>query len=333
MSVDTVLSIQGLKTHFFTRSGIARAVEDVSLEVRSSETLGIVGESGSGKSVTFLSVLRLVPPPGKTVSGKILFEGQDLLQLPIREMRNIRGKSIGMVFQDPLTSLNPFLQIGDQVAETLLVHEKISRKKALDRAVDILEKVGISDAASRLEDYPHRFSGGMRQRVMIASALIANPSLLIADEPTTALDVTIQAQVLELFTQIKKDFRTAIVLITHNLGIVAGMADHVAVMYSGRVVEYAKTSDLFAHPRHPYTLALLKTLPRPGDLQPSVQPIPGMPPDLTRLPRGCAFYDRCAFRTDRCHEEIPPFVSFEPGHQASCWVDIENGKVTQTAFD
>ena len=325
MSVNPVLSIQSLKTHFFTRSGIAHAVEDVSLEVRPGETLGIVGESGSGKSVTFLSVLRLVPPPGKIISGEILFEGQDLLKMPIQELRNIRGKRIGMVFQDPLTSLNPFLRIGDQVAETLLVHEKISRKQVLDRTVSILEKVGISDAASRLGDYPHRFSGGMRQRVMIASALIANPGLLIADEPTTALDVTIQAQVLELFTQIKREFRTAIVLITHNLGIVAGMADHVAVMYSGRVVEYAKTSDLFAHPRHPYTLALLKTLPKPDDLQPSVQPIPGMPPDLTSLPSGCSFYDRCAFRIDRCREESPPLISFGQGHQASCWVDIEKG--------
>ncbi|OFV99491.1 MAG: peptide ABC transporter ATP-binding protein [Acidobacteria bacterium RIFCSPLOWO2_12_FULL_54_10] len=321
-----MLSIQGLKTYFFTRSGIARAVDDVSLEVRPGETLGIVGESGSGKSVTFLSVLRLVPPPGKTVSGEIIFEGQDLLQMPLQKLRNIRGKRIGIVFQDPMTSLNPFLRIGDQVAETLLVHEKISRNKALDRAVGILEKVGISDAASRLEDYPHRFSGGMRQRVMIASALIANPSLLIADEPTTALDVTIQAQVLDLFTHIKSEFSTAIVLITHNLGIVAGMADHAAVMYSGRVVEYAKTTDLFAHPRHPYTLALLKTLPRPGDMQPSVQPIPGMPPDLTCLPRGCSFFDRCAFRMDRCLEESPPLISFGPGHQASCWVDIEKGQ-------
>ena len=317
-----VLSLQDLKTYFFTRSGTAKAVDGVSLDLHKGETLGIVGESGSGKSVTCLSILQLVPPPGRIVGGRILLEGRDLLGLSERELRQVRGKQIGMVFQDPMTSLNPFLPIGDQVAETLLVHKLLSRRHALRRAAEVLEKVGIPDAASRLDDYPHRFSGGMRQRVMIAMALIGNPQVLIADEPTTALDVTIQAQVLELLRQIKSDFGTSIVLITHNLGIVARMADHVAVMYAGRVVEYAPTEELFSNPRHPYTLALLQTLPRPGEAGSNVRPIPGAPPDLMQLPQGCSFNDRCLFREKHCLEEAPPLLPVGKEHWASCWVDI-----------
>ncbi|OFW03106.1 MAG: peptide ABC transporter ATP-binding protein [Acidobacteria bacterium RIFCSPLOWO2_12_FULL_59_11] len=326
MPESPVLSLQDLKTYFFTRSGTAKAVDGVSLDLSKGETLGIVGESGSGKSVTCLSVLRLVPPPGRTVGGKILFEGRDLLEMPERELRQVRGKQIGMVFQDPMTSLNPFLSIGDQVAETLLVHERMGRRQALRRAAEVLEKVGISEAASRLNDYPHRFSGGMRQRVMIASALIGNPKVLIADEPTTALDVTIQAQVLELFRQIKADFGVSIVLVTHNLGIVAGMADHVAVMYAGRVVEYALTEELFSNSRHPYTLALLETLPRPGEAGHNVRPIPGAPPDLMQLPPGCSFYDRCPFHEQHCLEEAPPLLPVGKDHLASCWVNITTGR-------
>jgi len=329
MSPNPVLSLRDLKTHFFTSRGVAKAVDGVSLDLRPGETLGIVGESGSGKTVTSLSILRLVPPPGRIVGGEILFEGRNLAALPENELREIRGKRISMVFQDPMSSLNPFMTIGEQVAETLLVHrnpgERLPRRAALRRAAEILHKVGIPDPESRLDDYPHRFSGGMRQRVMIAMALISNPKVLIADEPTTALDVTIQAQVLDLFRRIRSEFNTAILLITHNLGIVAGVADHVAVMYAGKVVEYAPTEELFANPRHPYTLALLNAVPRPGDTSQVIAPIPGSPPDLTRLPPGCSFYDRCPYREERFREEAPPLAAIAPGrddHLARCWVDI-----------
>ena len=328
MVQESVLSVRELKTYFFTRSGTARAVDGVSLDLRAGETLGVVGESGSGKTVTSLSILRIVPPPGRIVGGEILFEGRNLAALPEAELRDIRGKRISMVFQDPMSSLNPFLTVGDQVAETLLIHqsfrERLSRREALRRAAEVLGKVGIPDPESRLDDYPHRFSGGMRQRVMIAMALIPNPQVLIADEPTTALDVTIQAQVLDLFHRIKSEFKTSILLITHNLGIVAGIADQVAVMYAGRVVEYAPTEELFAHPRHPYTLALLKAVPRPGDVSQTIAPIPGAPPDLMRLPPGCSFYDRCPFREDRCREEAPALEPVAPEHWARCWVDVRS---------
>jgi len=329
LASNPVLSLRDLKTHFFTRRGVAKAVDGVSLDLHPGKTLGVVGESGSGKTVTSLSILRLVPPPGRIVSGEILLEGRNLAMLPEDDLRGIRGKQISMVFQDPMSSLNPFLTIGDQIAETLLVHkrphETLSRREALRRAAEILGKVGIPDPESRLSEFPHRFSGGMRKRVMIAMALISNPKVLIADEPTTALDVTIQAQVLDLFERIKSEFGTSILLITHNLGIVAGIADHVAVMYAGKVVEYAPTEELFRHPRHPYTLALLKAVPRPGDPNQTVAPIPGSPPDLMHLPSGCSFYDRCPFHEDRCREEAPPLapvVSRESGHLARCWVDV-----------
>ena len=323
MAQNPILSFQDLKTHFFTGHGVAKAVDGVSMDLGEGETLGIVGESGSGKTVTCLSVLRLVPSPGRIVGGRILFEGRDLAGLAERELQQVRGKQIGMVFQDPMTSLNPFLTIGDQVAEPLLVHDRLSRREARRRAAELLGKVGIPEPASRLSDYPHRFSGGMRQRVMIAMALIGNPKVLIADEPTTALDVTIQAQVLELFRKLKEEFGTAILLITHNLGVVAGMADRVAVMYAGRVVEMAETEELFTNPRHPYTIALLRAVPRleNGSRQ-RLEPIAGTPPDLTRLPAGCSFYDRCPFRQERCQEEAPSLAAVGEQHQASCWVDV-----------
>ena len=329
MVQESVLSIKDLKTYFFTRSGAVKAVDGVSLDLRAGETLGVVGESGSGKTVTSLSILRLVPPPGRIVGGEILFENRNLAALPEDQLRDIRGKQISMVFQDPMSSLNPFLTVGEQVAETLLIHERLSRREALRRAAEVLGKVGIPDPVSRLQDYPHRFSGGMRQRVMIAMALIANPKVLIADEPTTALDVTIQAQVLDLFQRIKSEFKTSILLITHNLGIVAGIADHVAVMYAGRVVEYAPTEELFSNPSHPYTLALLQAVPRPGDVNQTVAPIPGSPPDLMRLPPGCSFYERCPFHEDRCREEAPPLAPVAPGvndHLARCWVDVSQSR-------
>ena len=327
MAQNPILSFQDLKTHFFTGHGVAKAVDGVSMDLGKGETLGIVGESGSGKTVTCLSVLRLVPSPGRIVGGRILFEGRDLAGLAERELQQVRGKQIGMVFQDPMTSLSPFLTIGDQVAEPLLVHDRLSRREARSRAAEILGKVGIPEPASRLSDYPHRFSGGMRQRVMIAMALIGNPKVLIADEPTTALDVTIQAQVLELFRKIKEEFGTAILLITHNLGVVAGMADRVAVMYAGRVVEMAETEELFTNPRHPYTIALLRAVPRleHGSRQ-RLEPIAGTPPDLTRLPAGCSFYDRCPFRQERCREEAPSLAVVGEQHQASCWVDVTEKK-------
>jgi oligopeptide transport system ATP-binding protein len=336
-----VLSLRDLRTYFFTPRGIARAVDGVSLDLHARETLAVVGESGSGKTVTSLSILRLVPPPGRIVGGEIAFEGLDLAAVPEATLRGIRGKRIAMVFQDPMSSLNPFLTIGDQVAETLLIHQtsgtRLPRREALHLAAEILRKVGIPDPESRLDDYPHRFSGGMRQRVMIAMALISNPKVLIADEPTTALDVTIQAQVLDLFRRIKTEFGTSILLITHNLGIVAGIADHVAVMYAGRVVEYALTEELFANPRHPYTLALLKAVPRPANATQMIAtqiiaPIPGSPPDLMNLPHGCAFYDRCQFREARCSEESPPLVAIAPPderHLARCWVDVTDRRDRQ----
>ncbi|OFV96758.1 MAG: peptide ABC transporter ATP-binding protein [Acidobacteria bacterium RIFCSPLOWO2_02_FULL_60_20] len=317
-----ILALLDLRTHFFAPSGIVKAVDGVSLELGERETLGIVGESGSGKTATCLSILGLIPPPGRIVGGKVMFEGRNLVELTARELRQIRGKRIGMVFQDPMTSLNPFLTIGDQLMETLLVHDRLSKPEARRRAVEMLEKVGISDAAARLGDYPHRFSGGMRQRVMIAMALLGNPKVLIADEPTTALDATIQAQVLDLFRHIKSEFGAAILLITHNLGIVAGMADRVAVMYAGRVVESGPTDELFYRPRHPYTLALLQAVPRLGNGQQEVAPIAGSPPDLANLPAGCAFYDRCPFRLDKCKQEMPPLEPVAPNHNARCWVDI-----------
>ncbi len=323
MSEKTLLSIQELKTYFFTKRGVAKAVDGVSLSVNCGQTLGIVGESGSGKTVTCLSIMKLIPAPGRIAGGRILFEGRDLAGLSEKEYRHIRGRQIGMVFQDPMTSLNPFLPIGDQVAEPLEVHERLPRRAARRRAVEMLEKVGIPEPAKRFNEYPHRFSGGMRQRVMIAMALIANPRLLIADEPTTALDVTIQAQVLELFRKMKAEFGTSIVLVTHNLGIVAGMADHVAVMYAGRVVEYAPTEELFSNPRHPYTLALLKSVPRLGNGTSELSSIPGCcPPNLAELPPGCSFYERCSFGEPRCQEAAPPLAPVGEDHQASCWVDV-----------
>ena len=297
---DPLLSIQELKTYFFTKSGVRKAVDGVSLDLGQGQTLGIVGESGSGKTVTCLSVMQLIPPNGRIAGGRILFENRDLAALSDKEVRRVRGKQIGIIFQDPMTSLNPFLTIGEQVAEPLEVHDGLSRCAARGRAVEMLEKVGIPEPSKRFNDYPHRFSGGMRQRVMIAMALIANPKILIADEPTTALDVTIQAQVLELFRQVKREFGTAILLVTHNLGIVAGMADHVAVMYAGRVAEYAPVEELFSSPRHPYTLALLKAVPRLGDSGANIEPISGSPPDLAQLPPGCSFYERCPFHQERC---------------------------------
>ncbi|HNB21299.1 MAG TPA: ABC transporter ATP-binding protein, partial [Candidatus Melainabacteria bacterium] len=285
-----LLEIQGLKTVFPTENGLAVAVDDLGFSVQKGSVLGIVGESGCGKSITSLSVLRLVPPPGRIVSGKILFEGRDLLTLSEAQMRSVRGNQIALIPQDPMTSLNPVYTVGDQIMEAIELHQKVGKKEARQRAIEVLDQVRIPQAASRIDDFPHQFSGGMRQRVMIAMALSCNPKLLIADEPTTALDVTVQAQILELLRTIQREHGMSILLITHDLGVVAEMCDNVAVMYAGSVVEMAEVNELFKNPLHPYTIGLMNSLPRPGNKR--LTPIQGQPPSLVDLPKGCRFADR-----------------------------------------
>jgi peptide/nickel transport system ATP-binding protein len=303
-----LLEIQDLQTHFVTDAGTVRAVDGVSLTVRKGETLGVVGESGCGKSVTALSVLRLIPnPPGKIVGGKILLDGRNLLDLPEDEMRKVRGGSISMIFQEPMTSLNPVFTVGDQIAEGVRLHQRLSKRDSWNKAIEMVRIVRIPDADRRVKEYPHQMSGGMRQRVMIAMALSCNPHLLIADEPTTALDVTIQAQILELLNQLKTELGMAVMLITHDLGVVADTAARVAVMYAGRVVEQAPVLELFTHPLHPYTQGLLNSIPRieKAERRPRLQAIPGMVPDLLDLPRGCKFQARCTKVFDACRGDEP----------------------------
>jgi oligopeptide transport system ATP-binding protein len=314
-----LLTVQDLRTYFHTRTGIYRAVDGVSFSLERGETLGLVGESGSGKSVTCYSLMGLIPqPPGRIESGSAMFDGTDLLHCTPRQQRAIRGKRIAMIFQDPMTSLNPYLRISDQIIEPLLIHEKVSRADALKRALALLEAVGINDAVSRLRAYPHEFSGGMRQRVMIAMALITRPELLIADEPTTALDVTVQAQILELIKKMQHELGMAVLYITHDLGVVSGLCDRVQVMYAGRLVETAGVRELFHEPKHPYTRALQRSIPA---LQPKgveLYTIPGMPPDLSKPMPGCAFAPRCEFATDRCRTVTPQLVEWQPGHSHAC---------------
>ena len=317
-----LLDVRNLTTRFHTRAGIVHAVESVSFSVEPGQTIGIVGESGSGKSVSCYSLLGLVPqPPGKIHSGQALFDGIDLLQASEKTLRTIRGKRISMIFQDPMTSLNPYLKISKQLTEPLEVHEGMKGPEALQRAIESLEEVGIPDAAQRIHSYPHEFSGGMRQRVMIAMALITRPELLIADEPTTALDVTIQAQILDLLDQLRKETSMAILLITHNLGIVAQYADRVAVMYSGKVVESAPVEELFFSPAHPYTCGLLNSVPKDSPST-KLETIPGSVPHPAYLPEGCAFHPRCAEKLDKCLKMIPPLESLDSGnpHQTACWL-------------
>jgi oligopeptide transport system ATP-binding protein len=318
-----VLEVRQLRTEFRTEDGVVPAVDGVSFSLARGRTLGIVGESGSGKSVTSLSILRLVPdPPGRIVAGEIRFAGRDLLQLSAAEMRRIRGKRIAMIFQDPMTSLNPYLRVGRQLTEVLELHEGCTRQESRRRALAMLERVGIPEPARRIDRYPHEFSGGMRQRVMIAMALLCQPELLLADEPTTALDVTIQAQILELIQRLRDELGTAVILITHDLGVVAGMADEVAVMYAGRIVEQAPAAELFANPRHPYTLGLLRSIPRLDRDTDRLVPIPRRPPDLVRLGPGCPFAPRCGFVQARCRTEVPDLREVGPAHRAACWVDV-----------
>jgi oligopeptide transport system ATP-binding protein len=315
----SLLEVENLRTYFYTRGGVIRAVNDVSFSLSRGETLGIVGESGSGKSVTCYSLLGLIPkPPGKIVSGRANFAGVDLLNCPESELRQIRGKRISMIFQDPMTSLNPYMRISDQLVEPLLVHEKVSRSKAFAKAVASLEEVGIQDAASRINLYPHQFSGGMRQRVMIAMALISRPEILIADEPTTALDVTVQAQILELIKQRQKDLGTSVIFITHDLGVVASFCKDVNVMYAGRIVESASTDEIFARPTHPYNAALQQSIPALHKKGEVLFTIPGLPPDLTIDVPGCSFAPRCAHAIERCNQQSPSLTETSPNHRTSC---------------
>jgi len=335
-SPQPLLRVDGLKTHFHTRDGVVRAVDGVSFDVMPGETLAVVGESGCGKSVTSLSILRLLPtPPARIAAGRIEFEGRNLVELPEPEMRKIRGDAISMIFQEPMTSLNPVLTIGRQIAESLIVHRGMNQAEAMARAAEMLRKVHIPEPERRLKQYPHELSGGMRQRVMIAMALACGPRLLIADEPTTALDVTIQAQILELMRELREDTGASIILITHDLGVVAEMAHRVVVMYAGRKVEEAPVEPLFASPRHPYTRGLLGSMPHLGD---SVEEtgkrlveIPGMVPSLREEIPGCLFAPRCPNATERCRREVPVLEQHEAGHWAACWNPVAAPASARTA--
>jgi oligopeptide transport system ATP-binding protein len=320
MSNDgNLLEVKGLRTYFQTEDGLVKAVDGISFNLKRGETLGIVGESGSGKSVTNLSIIRLIPdPPGKIVSGEVIFAGQDLLLQSTETIRRIRGRRIAMIFQDPMTSLNPFLKISKQLMEMTQLHLGHTKDQAHEHAVKMLETVGIPDARARADNYPHEFSGGMRQRVMIAMALSCEPELLIADEPTTALDVTIQAQILELIKRLKQETGTSVILITHDLGVVAGMADHVLVMYAGKIFEQARTTELFSTPGNPYTKGLLRSVPDPTAEQGKLYQIPGLPPDVAHLGPGCPFAPRCDRAEGICHREFPPFVQLNADHCSLC---------------
>ena len=316
-----LLVVNNLQTQFFTQDGVVKAVDDVSFYIKPGETLGVVGESGSGKSITGLSLMRLVPtPPGRIVNGEVIFQGKDVLKMTDEQVRSIRGNEIAMIFQDPMTSLNPVLTINRQISESLILHMGMNKERARARAVELLEMVGIPNATERVDQYPHQFSGGMRQRVMIAMALSCNPKLLIADEPTTALDVTIQAQILDLMRNLQSETGAGVLLITHSMGVVAGMADRVQVMYAGHIVEAATTEEIFANPRHPYTIGLMKSIPRlDARDKEKLQPIRGLPPDLIDLPDMCPFVPRCNYAREQCEQKNPPLMEVSPGHMSACW--------------
>ena len=317
---EPLLQLQNLKTHFFTDDGVVRAVDGVSYDIGAGETLAVVGESGSGKSVTALSILKLVPsPPGRIVEGRVLFKGRDLATISMAEMRKIRGKEISMIFQEPMTSLNPVYTCGEQIIEAVVLHEGVDRRTARGRAIEMLRLVGIPLPEQRVDEYPHQMSGGMRQRVMIAMALACRPSILIADEPTTALDVTIQAQILELLNRLQQELGMAVLLITHDLGVVAETADRVAVMYAGQVVEYCDVGSAFKKPLHPYTAGLLASLPKLGIKQATLRVIPGSVPNPAHFPRACRFHPRCPIAIEKCRVEDPPVLTFDGTHLSRCW--------------
>jgi oligopeptide/dipeptide ABC transporter ATP-binding protein len=312
--------VRGLRTYFASERGEVRAVDGVDLTLERGRTLGIVGESGCGKSVTALSIMGLVPqPPGKIAGGEVRFEGEDLLKVAPRRMRDLRGDKLSMIFQEPMTSLNPAFPVGEQIAEALLRHRNLTRKDSNDKAVEMLQKVRIPSPERRARDYPHQLSGGMRQRVMIAMALACNPQLLIADEPTTALDVTIQAQILELMRVLRAELGMAIILITHDLGVIAELADEVMVMYAGQVVERCAAARLFSEPQHPYTVGLLGSIPRLHLQQERLSAIEGIVPDAAAFPQGCRFHPRCPFAVEKCRSEVPPLLPVQTGHEAACW--------------
>ncbi len=329
--MTTLLDVQDLKTRFHTPEGTVYAVNGVSFKLDEGETLAVVGESGCGKSVTMLSILGLIPiPPGEIASGKALYRNADLLKMAEEDLERIRGKEIAMIFQDPMTSLNPVLTVGRQITESLRTHLAMNADQARRRAIELLEWVGISDAARRLDNYPHQFSGGMRQRVMIAMALACNPSILIADEPTTALDVTIQAQIVELVIRMRQQMGMAMIWITHDLGVVAGLADRVIVMYAGYIVEEADVDGLYEDPRHPYTIALQAALPRADRRRERrLKSIAGAPPSLLVEPRGCPFAPRCEYVCEKCWSENPPLIQIAPRHRVACWVDVRSGSLIQ----
>jgi len=330
---EALLEVENLQTHFHTDDGVVRAVDGVSFRLEAGRTLAVVGESGSGKSVTSLSILRLIAePPGRIAGGRIRFRGRDLLQLAPGEIRSIRGREISMIFQEPMTSLNPVYTCGEQILEAIVLHEQVSRGEARGRAIEMLKLVGIPSPEQRVDEYPHQMSGGMRQRVMIAMALACRPAILIADEPTTALDVTIQAQILELLRRLQSELGMAVLLITHDLGVVAETADHVAVMYAGQVVEACAVRDAFERTRHPYTLGLLHSLPKLGETRETLRVIPGTVPNPVAFPAGCRFHPRCPAAIDRCRTDAPPLEEIEPGHSVRCWRAAEIAAGTLAPF-
>ena len=314
-----LLELQGLKTHFFTEAGVVRAVDGVTYRIPHGKTLGVVGESGCGKSISALSILRLIPDPGKIVEGQVLFDGNDLSTLSEAEMRAIRGNRISMIFQEPMTSLNPVFTVGNQIAEAIILHEKATRDEARRRTIELLQKVGIPSPEQRIDEYPHQMSGGMRQRIMIAMALACNPALLIADEPTTALDVTTQAQILDLLKELQKEFGMSILMITHDLGVIAETADEVVVMYAGKIVEYAETGELFGNPMHPYSQGLFRSRPKLGmNPEDALAVIPGSVPNPLSFPSGCKFHPRCDQVKENCSTVEPELLEVKPGHWVSC---------------
>jgi peptide/nickel transport system ATP-binding protein len=331
--MSKLLEVKNLRTYFYTDDGVAKAVDDISFSLDKGETLGLVGESGCGKSVTALSIMRLISdPPGKIVGGEILFKGIDILKVPEKEMQDIRGNDIGMIFQEPMTSLNPVFTCGDQIEEAVILHQKLSKQDAKVKAIEMLKLVGIPAPEQRYNEYPHQLSGGMRQRIMIAMALSCNPELLMADEPTTALDVTVQAQILELINKLQNELGMGVIMITHDLGVIAEVSTRVAVMYASKIAEYGNVDQIFYNPKHPYTIGLLNSIPKLSKSKSRLATIEGNVPSPTNYPKGCHFCTRCTFAIEKCWNEEPPVVQIEPGHTAACWRVDEIDKFKESLF-